>query len=144
MNAMGSPNWFALTGLLFVACGLALIAKGAIGDLTRSLDAPGQRRGVCQQRVDGLTSIPFMTIGLILLMTAEFYHGELSPPMVLLALSAALGLVLYAGVEGLLVEQLVASRAAHEETGPSVKPVSATKPALSQEQRPALQIAHAS
>jgi hypothetical protein len=144
MTAMQDPNWHALTGLLFIACGLALLAKSAIGDMTRYLDEAGAQRSWCQQRVDGLMAVPFLAVGLVLLIAGQFQHGEFGPPLVLLALSAAFGLLLYLGLEGLVVERLFEQHYARATEARSLPVTPAAKPALAPEQRPALQIAHAS
>lgn len=140
MNAVGNPNWLFLVGMLFLGCGLVLLAKTAVGRLGQTFDEAGTRRTACQQRIDGMMSVPFLAVGLVLMMGAQFYRGDLGGPTVALALSAAVGLVFYWGLEGLFVERLISQGARRDELRP-LTPLAHPTPA-STEPRPALQIVH--
>jgi hypothetical protein len=141
MNTVGNPNWLVLVGMLFMACGLVLLAKSAIGRLGQVFDGEGARRAACQRRIDGMMAVPFLAVGLALLMAAQFYRGDLGGSTIALALSAAVGLVFYWGLEGLFVEHLIDQDAPSDEprAAPFVHPV-----AIAVETRPTLQIVHKS
>jgi hypothetical protein len=137
MNAIG-PNWFAVVGLLILGCGLVFLVKSAAE--RQGSDAEGSRRAACEKRADAVISIPFLAGGLMLIIAAQFYSGELGGFIVALALFAATALFICWSVHGLLVERWVDEDRLHQSI-PSRPPVAHTDPA-SPDQRPSLQIVH--
>lgn len=102
---MAGANWIAVSAIIVLSCGIMLLAKALIGTVSLA-DRDGARRA-WQQRVDAVMSLPYLAAGMLLLLAAQFVHSEIGPLSVLLALSAALGLIIYVGVEGLVVDHCV-------------------------------------
>ena len=142
MTEIVTPNWLVLIGFLFLSCAFVLISKSLVGSLGRGFDERGARQAACQQRVDGLMSVPFAATGVVLMMAAQFYRADISPSMVILALSAAAALIIYWGVEGLFVERLIDLDQRKREAVKTL-PISHSEPVQS-ELRPALQIVQTS
>lgn len=136
MSAIDSPNWLTIVGLLFVGCAVLMLVKSVAGSLERRYDDEGTLRAACQARVDGIASTPFLMVALMLLITGQFYACDLSAFIVLLALDAAVCLILYVGLEGLIVERALQ----HLRHAPSPHDRSASSLPASFDPRPPLHV----
>lgn len=138
MHMIATTNWLAVVGYLYVGCALGLLARAASGTLAHGGPDRDTPRAA-SQRVNALFSLPFLVVGLVLLIAAQFGTGSLSAPIVVLTLSLAAALILFAALEDLLVEFRVADQPASQS---QPRPMPAPIPA--DLERPTLQIVHTS
>lgn len=106
MTSIATPNWLAIAGFIYLtlAFGLALngmMRSAAGGTLLQRTRAEAGRR------IDALAAMPFLAVGMICLVAAQMVTAAASPSMIVLILSAPLGLLLYMGFEGLWTEAQV-------------------------------------
>ena len=103
MNAMAATNWLVVVGLLYLGCAFGLAAKAIASYPSEGSHAASR---AARQRVDAAMALPFMLVGIVSLVAGQFYSGAMSGGVVSLAISLALALIVYAGLEGLVVESV--------------------------------------
>ena len=106
MANVTSTNWFAIAGIVYMACAFGLVIKAQTW-AGAGLDARRRVRAEASRHVDAMFAVPFFAVGVVALLAGQFSVGALTPALVVLVLSAPMALLLYLGYEGLWVEGLL-------------------------------------
>lgn len=99
-------NWFAIAGIMYMACAFGLVIKAQTWAGVAT-DGRQRARADASRHVDAMFAVPFFAVGVIALLAGQFSAGVLSPTMIVLMLSAPMALLLYLGYEGLWVEGML-------------------------------------
>jgi hypothetical protein len=109
MTTVGNPNLIAAAGLIIVACGLGLFGRAVLSAVSGDVYTAG--RAAAKTRVDLAFAAPMLLTGIIVLAGALFVSSGITPMITLLLLSVAFALLIYALLEGSIVEALAATPA---------------------------------
>ncbi|MET0193358.1 MAG: hypothetical protein ABW200_08310 [Hyphomicrobiaceae bacterium] len=104
MDATVTTNWMTIVGLLYLGVALMLLAKPlALPLWDRTHETIAGRAAA--QRADAVLALPFLAVGFVTLIAAQFHLAALGIPVVLLLISLCVALVLYVGLDGYFIEQ---------------------------------------
>lgn len=131
MTTVWNPNLLAVTGLIITACGLGLLGKALLSAV--STETAVAHRAAAKTRVDLSFAAPMLLAGIFVLASAQFVSSGLTPMITSILLVAAFALLLYALLEGSIVDGLVAAPA--EATATTLKLI-APPPVTSAPSRP--------
>jgi hypothetical protein len=132
MDTTVTTNWMTIVGLLYLGVALMLLAKTLALPLSdRTHESIAGRAAA--QRADAVLAMPFLAVGFLALIAAQFHLAPLSIPVVLLLISLCVALVVYVGLDGYFTEQ--SEPMLHRELPQRLQLAPSAEP-----ERPALQI----
>lgn len=106
MNSVASPNWLAIAGLVHLTFAFGLILNALMRSAITG-DVLQRTRADAGRRIDAVMAMPFLAVGMCCLVGAQLAAADMSASIVILVLSAPMGLLLYLGFEGLWTEEAV-------------------------------------
>jgi hypothetical protein len=102
MTVVWNPNLLAVAGVMLTMAGLGLLARAVLA----GTEGDEAKRIAARRRVDIWFAVPLGMLGLAMIGAAQVVSVGLTPFVVITMLALAFTLILYAMIEGSLVEAL--------------------------------------
>lgn len=134
MSTIANPNWLAITAAFVMVTGVALLARAAI---CGSADAPAEQQRLLAASRRSLNTYlggASLAVGTFMHIASQMTAPGLNFMLIVFSLLLAFGLLLYACLEDLWVENMVPVKEA-KQAAPRLQLIAPPAPALAAEPR---------